>query len=520
MKEFEEILRGLVINLELEQAFSDQAIDSDEKPQYKWSKIIKVFSPINGEKIAEVLQTTKEGYERVIQESQKAFEFWKNVPAPKRGEIVRQFGDELRKLKKPLGTLVTIEMGKSLEEGLGEVQEMIDMCDMAVGQSRMLYGVQTHSERPGHRMYEQWKPKGIVGIITAFNFPVAVWAWNITNALICGDTVLWKPSSSTPLTAIACQKILARVLERNGIPVAVSALVIGGGSTAGEWMINDKRIPLISFTGSVETGKHVAQVVAERLGHTILELGGNNAVIVTKNANLELAVQNAFFGAIGTAGQRCTSTRRVIVEDVICEEFANLLLKYYSKLEGRIGSPLDKNNLMGPLVNVKAADLLMQTAEEIVKQDGKILLYSKKLDGEKYPGGCYVSPGIAEVSGNIEIVQQERFVPMLYLIKYSGELKNAIDINNGVPQGLSSAIFTNDLREAEEFLGPNGSDCGIANINAGTSGAEIGLGFGGNKDTGGGREAGSDAWKQYMDRQNTVINFTDKTILAQGIEFD
>lgn len=475
------------------------------------------ISPINGQTIATVIQATKEDYEKLVKASQDAFEIWREVPAPKRGEIVRQLGDELRKYKEPLGKLVTIEMGKSIQEGYGEVQEMIDICDMAVGESRMLRGVQTHSEREQHRMFEQWHPLGTVGIISAYNFPVAVWSWNTALALICGNVCLWKPASPTPLTAIACQKIISRVLKRNNLPAAISTLVIGKGSEIGDHINNDKRIPLISYTGSTQMGTHLAELVAKRLGKTILELGGNNAIIVTPNADLKLAAQNVLFGATGTAGQRCTSTRRVIIHESIYEDFRNLLNQYYDKIT--IGNPLEENNLMGPVVNTSTVKSLFDAIEQVKKEGGTMLRTSEKLDEGQYPGGCYVTPAIAEVSGNLPIVKEETFAPLLYLMKYEGELDNALKLHNDVPQGLSSAIFTNDIRESEYFLSCVGSDCGIANVNLGTSGAEIGLAFGGEKDTGGGRESGSDAWKYYMRRQSTTVNWSGKTVLAQGISF-
>ena len=476
------------------------------------------ISPINGQVIARVIQGSPEDYDRLIPKMEEAFYIWREVPAPKRGEIVRQFGHALREKKDALGKLVTIEMGKSIQEGWGEVQEMIDICDMAVGQSRMLYGVQTHSERPKHRMYEQWHPLGIVGIISAFNFPVAVWAWNTAIALVAGDVCLWKPASAVPLTSIACQKILASVLKTNKLPGAISTLITGKGSDLGDLLTDDPRIKLISYTGSTRIGKRISERVGRRLGKTILELGGNNAIIVTAKADMKLAAQNILFGAIGTAGQRCTTTRRVISEDSIYEKFRDLLLSYYEKVT--IGNPLDEIKLMGPVVDSSAVDNLFSAIESVEKQGGKILQMSKKLDGENYPGGCYVTPAVAEVEGNLPIVCEETFAPLLYLIRYSGGVQNAIDIQNDVPQGLSSAIFTNDLKESEQYLSATGSDCGIANVNLGTSGAEIGLAFGGEKETGGGRESGSDAWKTYMRRQTNTVNWSGETILAQGIEFD
>jgi aldehyde dehydrogenase (NAD+) len=440
------------------------------------------------------------------------------VPAPRRGEVVRQLGQELRRKKELLGTLVTLEMGKCLQEGLGEVQEMIDICDYACGQSRMLYGVTTHSERARHRMFEQWHPLGIVGIVSAFNFPVAVWAWNSTIALVCGDVCVWKPASATPLTAIACQKILAGVLQQNNIPPGVSTLVVGKGSEIGEVLIHDPRVKLVSYTGSCKMGKHIGTVVGGRLGKTILELGGNNAVIVTRHADLKLAARNIFFGAVGTAGQRCTTTRRVIVEDTVYDTFKKRLLAYYKRVT--IGSPLDQKNQMGPLVNRQAVDTMIQVLQGIKSQGGKSISGGERLKGKRYAGGCYVTPALAEVPAELPMVQEETFAPILYLIKYAGSLQKAIEIQNNVPQGLSSSIFTDNLIEAEAFLGHTGSDCGIANVNLGTSGAEIGLAFGGEKETGGGRESGSDAWKAYMRRQTNTINWSGGTSLAQGIKFE
>jgi aldehyde dehydrogenase (NAD+) len=487
----------------------------------RWSgsgSTLEVKTPINDQVIATVRQGSPRDYERIMAGAGKAFDVWRKVPAPKRGEIVRQLGEELRKFKEPLGRLVTIEMGKSIQEGLGEVQEMIDICDYACGQSRMLYGVQTHSERSQHRMFEQWHPLGAVGIISAFNFPVAVWSWNLAIALVCGDVCVWKPASATPLAAIACQKILERVFRRNKLPAGISSLLVGKGSEAGEWMVQDQRLPLISYTGSTAIGRQIAIQVARRFGKSILELGGNNAIIVTARADLELAARNILFGAIGTAGQRCTSTRRVIIAAEIYPRFVRQLTTYYEKI--KIGTPLDSRNLMGPLVDPLAVEVMMQALKTAREQGGKILCGGEHLSGKKFPGGCYVTPALVEVDFAIPIVREETFAPILYLLKYSGELEEAIAIQNAVPQGLSSAIFTDDLVEAEKFLGPAGSDCGIANVNLGTSGAEIGLAFGGEKETGGGRESGSDAWKSYMRRQTSTINWSQSTTLAQGIQFD
>ncbi len=491
---------------------------SDGETWYGNGKEIEVISPINGRVIAKVKQADKNDYEKIISKAEKAFEQWRMIPSPQRGDIIRQLGVALREKKEFLGQLVCIEMGKSVQEGLGEVQEMIDICDMACGQSRMLYGVQTHSERAKHRMFEQWHPLGIVGIISAFNFPVAVWSWNLTIALICGDVCVWKPASPTPLTAIACQKIAEKVLKANDVPAGVASLVTGKGSEIGELLNLDNRVKLVSYTGSTKMGKHIAKLVGERLGKTILELGGNNAIIITPKADIELAAKNVLFGAVGTAGQRCTTTRRVIVEESIYDSFKNLLTDYYGRVT--IGSPLDENKLMGPLVNEAAVETMMKAIETIKEQGGKIISGGEKLSGAEYAGGCYVTPAIAEVENNLAIVQDETFAPILYLIKYKGSVENAVKIQNDVPQGLSSSIFTNDLIEGETFLSHVGSDCGIANINLGTSGAEIGLAFGGEKETGGGRESGSDAWKAYMRRQTNTVNWSQSTVLAQGIKFD
>ena len=491
---------------------------SDGDHWFGHGKEIDVISPVNGRSIARVVQGNAEDYERVIQSALKGFQEWRQVPAPRRGEVVRQFGDRLRENKDMLGKLVTLEMGKSIQEGWGEVQEMIDICDMAAGQSRMLYGVQTHSERPSHRMYEQWHPLGVVGVISAFNFPVAVWAWNTALALICGDAVLWKPASPVPLTAIACVRLLQTILKKNGYPVNIATLMTGRGSDIGHLITGDKRIPLVSYTGSTKIGKQIGKSVGERLGKTILELGGNNAIIVTRHADLRLAAQNVLFGAIGTCGQRCTTTRRVIVEDAVYDSFKDLLVKYYDKVT--IGNPFSETNLMGPMVNRAAVENMVRALKTIQAQGGRFIVEGGPLSEKDYEGGCYVKPVIAEVSPDLPVIQEETFAPILYLIKYSGHLKEAIQIQNSVPQGLSSAIFTDHLIESEIFLSAAGSDCGIANVNLGTSGAEIGLAFGGEKDTGGGRESGSDAWKIYMRRQTNTINWSGSTLLAQGIKFD
>lgn len=472
------------------------------------------YSPVNGKAIAGVQVADEAAYEAVIEKAQEAFVFWRSLPAPKRGDLVRQFGDALRVHKEDLGTLVSYEMGKSLQEGFGEVQEMIDICDFAVGLSRQLYGLTMHSERPNHRMYEQWHPVGIVGIISAFNFPVAVWSWNTALAWVCGDVCIWKPSSKTPLCAVACQHIIAKVLKDNDMPEGISSLLVG--NSVGDWFNNDKRIPLISFTGSTRIGRIVSTAVASRFGRSILELGGNNAVIISKDADLEMAIIGAVFGAVGTAGQRCTSTRRLIIQEDIYDEFKIKLVKAYGQL--RVGDPLDQQNHVGPLIDTAAVELYVQAIEKGKKEGAQFLVEGGILDGEQYSSGCYVKPCIAEVENHFEIVQEETFAPILYLIKYQ-TLEQAIAFQNGVPQGLSSAIMTLNLREAEQFLSVAGSDCGIANVNIGTSGAEIGGAFGGEKETGGGRESGSDAWKAYMRRQTNTINYSNTLPLAQGIKF-
>ena len=483
----------------------------------KGGSVIQSHSPVDGSLIGAVDTTTKEGYEAVMKSAEEAFKSWRITPAPLRGEIVRQFGERLRTLKAPLGALVSYEMGKSLQEGLGEVQEMIDICDFAVGLSRQLHGLTMHSERPGHRMYEQYHPLGIVGIISAFNFPVAVWSWNTALALICGDVCVWKPSEKTPLCGVACQKILADVLEENSIPAGVSSL-INGDYAIGEWMTEDPRMALISATGSIRMGKIVAQKVAVRLGKSLLELGGNNAIIVTPDADLKMTLMGAVFGAVGTAGQRCTSTRRLIVHSTKYEAVKDALIKAYGQL--KIGNPLDSSMHMGPLIDTDSVNNYLNAIEKATKEGGKVIVPGGVLEGDAYNSGCYVRPTIIEAQNHFEIVQEETFAPILYLIKYDGDVNNAIEIQNGVKQGLSSAIMTNNLREAEAFLSVAGSDCGIANVNIGTSGAEIGGAFGGEKETGGGRESGSDAWKVYMRRQTNTINYTTELPLAQGITFD
>jgi len=480
-------------------------------------ELLESYSPVDGTLIAKVKTTTKADYERMMQTSQEAFTQWRMVPAPQRGEIVRQFGDKLRELKEPLGKLVSYEMGKSLQEGLGEVQEMIDICDFAVGLSRQLHGLTMHSERPGHRMYEQYHSLGAVGIISAFNFPVAVWAWNTALAWICGDVCVWKPSEKTPLCGIACQHIAASVFKANNLPEGISCL-INGDFRVGEMLTADNRVPLVSATGSIRMGKLVAQSVAARLGRSLLELGGNNAIIVSPDADIKMTVIGAVFGAVGTAGQRCTSTRRLIIHESLYNTVKEALIEAYSQL--RIGNPLDEQNHVGPLIDHDAVKMYKAAIDQVVSEGGKLLLEGGVLSGEGYESGCYVKPAIAEADNSFQIVQHETFAPILYLLKYSGGVENAIAIQNGVVQGLSSAIMTNNLREAEKFLSVAGSDCGIANVNIGTSGAEIGGAFGGEKETGGGRESGSDAWKVYMRRQTNTINYTTELPLAQGIKFD
>jgi aldehyde dehydrogenase (NAD+) len=480
-------------------------------------EIIESFSPVDGASIGTVQATSQEDYEKVASKAHKSFKEWRTWPAPARGEVVRQLNDEFRRLKAPLGKLVSYEMGKSYQEGLGEVQEMIDICDFAVGLSRQLHGLTMHSERPGHRMYEQWHPLGVVGIISAFNFPVAVWSWNTALAWVCGDACIWKGSEKTPLTSVACQKIAARVFEANGVPEGISSLITGDHKV-GEYMTQDKRTSLVSATGSIKMGKIVAQEVAKRLGKSLLELGGNNAIIVTPDADIKNTVIGAVFGAVGTCGQRCTSTRRIIIHESIYDKVKNAIVDAYKQI--RIGNPLDENNHVGPLIDKNAVKNYLHALEEVKREGGKILVEGGVLEGEGYESGCYVKPAIAEAENHFDIVQHETFAPVLYIMKYSGEVDNALQLQNGVVQGLSSAIMTNNLREAELFLSVEGSDCGIANVNIGTSGAEIGGAFGGEKETGGGRESGSDAWKVYMRRQTNTINYTKDLPLAQGIKFD
>jgi aldehyde dehydrogenase (NAD+) len=478
---------------------------------------IASVSPVDGKEIATVGVTTAEDYEKTIIAASEAFKTWSNLPAPARGEIVRQFGNRLRELKDPLGRLVSYEMGKSLQEGWGEVQEMIDICDFAVGLSRQLYGLTIKSERPDHAMQEQWHPLGITAIISAFNFPVAVWSWNTALAWVCGNVTVWKPSEKAPLTGIACQNIIAEVLRENDMPEGISCLV-NGDYKVGEMMTKDARIPLVSATGSIRMGKIVGQEVAARLGKSILELGGNNAMIISKEADLKMTLIGAVFGAVGTAGQRCTSTRRLIIHEDIYDELIAKMKNAYKQLS--IGNPLDEKNHVGPLIDKDSVNNYLKAIETAKAEGGKVLVEGGVLEGEGYESGCYVKPAIIEAENHFEIVQEETFAPILYVMKYSGDVENAIALQNGVKQGLSSAIMTNNMQEAHRYLSSRGSDCGIANVNIGTSGAEIGGAFGGEKETGGGRESGSDAWKAYMRRQTNTLNYGDSLPLAQGIKFD
>ena len=498
-----------------------QEINNGASTGGKWFKTrgerIDSYSPVDGRLIASVNSATEVDYEAVILKAQEAFKEWRLIPAPKRGEVVRQLAERIRFYKEPLGKLVSYEMGKSLQEGLGEVQEMIDICDFAVGLSRQLYGLTMHSERPGHRMYEQYHPLGIVGIISAFNFPVAVWNWNTALAWVCGDVCVWKPSEKTPITALACQQITREVFDANGVPEGVSGLVIGGAEI-GKLMAEDTRVPLVSATGSTRMGKSVGAAVGARLGRSLLELGGNNAIIITPSADLKMVVPGAVFGAVGTAGQRCTTTRRLIIHEEVYDKVKEALVKAYAQL--RIGNPLDQHNHVGPLIDKAAVEMYNSALKNVVAEGGKIIVEGGVLEGAGYESGCYVKPAIVEAENHYQMVQHETFAPILYLMKYNGGIENAIKIQNGVPQGLSSAIMTNDLKESEAFLSHAGSDCGIANVNIGTSGAEIGGAFGGEKETGGGRESGSDSWKIYMRRQTNTINYTDNLPLAQGIKFE
>lgn len=479
------------------------------------AEVREIYSPADGKLIGKVKLATEKEYNHVMEKAQEAFNYWRSVPAPKRGEIIRQYGNKLREYKQPLGELVAYEMGKILQEGLGEVQEMIDICDFAVGLSRQLHGLTMHSERPNHRMYEQYHPLGIVGVISAFNFPVAVWSWNAMLAAVCGDVTVWKPSEKTPLTAVACMNLMAEVLKENELPEGIFNLIIGD-YRIGELMSNDTRMPLVSATGSTRMGKAVGAAVGARLGRALLELGGNNAIIITENANLEMALRAVIFGAAGTAGQRCTTTRRIILHDSIYDKFVQMLLKTYPQL--RIGHPLEGGTLVGPLIDKQAVEAFTAAIEKLKKEGGKVLYGGEVLSGPGYESGCYVTPCIAEAGNHYEIVQHETFAPILYVLRYKN-FEDAIAMQNGVKQGLSSAIFSTNIHETERFLGATGSDCGIANVNIGTSGAEIGGAFGGEKETGGGRESGSDAWKVYMRRQTNTINYGTELPLAQGIEF-
>jgi aldehyde dehydrogenase (NAD+) len=479
-------------------------------------EVIESFSPVDGKLIAKIKGATKADYQKVISTASDAFVYWRSIPAPKRGEYVRQFGDKLRAKKADLGKLVSYEMGKSYQEGLGEVQEMIDICDFAVGLSRQLYGLTIQSERSNHRMMEQWHPLGIVGIISAFNFPVAVWAWNTALAWICGDVCVWKPSEKTPVCSIACQHIWNEVAKENNLPEGICSLV-NGNFQVGELLTEDTRIALISATGSTRMGRIVGSKVAERFGKSILELGGNNAIIVSEQADLNMTIVGAVFGAVGTAGQRCTTTRRLIIHESVYEQTKERLVKAYSQL--KIGNPLDEKNHVGPLIDTDAVKAYQNALERLIAEGGKIIVPGGVLEGKGYESGCYVKPAIAEARNEMEIVQHETFAPILYVMKYK-TIEEAIALQNGVPQGLSSAIMTLNIREAELFLSASGSDCGIANVNIGTSGAEIGGAFGGEKETGGGRESGSDAWKAYMRRQTNTVNYGSNLPLAQGIKFD
>ena len=474
------------------------------------------YSPVDGKLIGKVWKASKADYDATVQTAEKAFAEWRRIPAPARGEVVRQIGNKLREHKDSLGRLVSYEMGKSLQEGLGEVQEMIDIADFAVGLSRQLHGLTMHSERPIHRMYEQWHPLGVVGIISAFNFPVAVWSWNSFIAMVCGDVSIWKPSEKTPLSAIACFNIIKDVLVANKVPEGVLSVIVGDVKEVGEPMLHDERLPLISATGSTRMGKRVGELVGARLGRSLLELGGNNAIILTEHTDLKLAAPGVVFGAVGTCGQRCTTTRRLIVHTSMYDKVKEMLVKAFGGL--RIGSPLDEKNHVGPLIDKDAVAMMQKAISAAKEQGGKLIFGGEVLDG--FESGCYVRPAIIEAKNDMKIVQEETFAPILYLIKYEGDISAAIKLQNGVRQGLSSSVFTDSLRQSEEFLSAWGSDCGIANVNIGTSGAEIGGAFGGEKETGGGRESGSDAWKAYMRRQTNTINFSTHLPLAQGIKFD
>ena len=507
-------IKKILKSLGIENSNFGAAIGSEWIPTN--GETIISYSPVDGAKIGEVISATEEDYHKCIDAGLKSFATWKMMPAPQRGEIVRQFGEALRENKEALGALVSYEMGKSFQEGLGEVQEMIDICDFAVGLSRQLHGLTMHSERPNHRMYEQYHPLGVVGIISAFNFPVAVWCWNTALAWVCGDVCIWKPSEKTPLCGVACQNIFAEVLAENDLPEGISCL-ISGDYKIGEVMTADKRVPLISATGSIRMGKIVAQTVAARLGKSLLELGGNNAVILTESTDLKMSIPALVFGAVGTCGQRCTSTRRLIIHDSIYETVKNNLVSAYQQI--KIGDPLDESNHVGPLIDKDSVNTYLAALEKVKAAGGNVLVEGGVLEGAGYESGCYVKPAIAEVQNDWEIVQHETFAPILYLMKYS-DLDEAIAMQNGVVQGLSSAMMTTNMREMERFLSVEGSDCGIANVNIGTSGAEIGGAFGGEKETGGGRESGSDAWKVYMRRQTNTINYGTSLPLAQGIKFE
>ena len=503
--------------------FGIQTINNGVSTGTKWfdtkGEITTVCSPIDNFEIAKVKNATINDYEMVVKEAEKAFLIWRDTPAPKRGEIVRQIGLAIRDAHEDLGYLVSLEMGKVYQEGLGEVQEMIDICDFAVGQSRLLNGFTMRSERKEHRMYDQYHSLGIVGLITSFNFPVAVWAWNSMLAAVCGDVVIWKPSSKTPISAIATQHIISKVLKENNLPEGIFNIVIAKSNVLGDNFVADKRIPLFSITGSTRVGKRASAIIGERLGKAILELGGNNAVIVSDSADIQMAVTSTVFGAVGTCGQRCTSTRRIIVQENIYNDVKNSLINAYEQIKDRIGNPLLDDILVGPLVDKSAVNAFLNAIEEVKKEGGKVLVGGYALEGKDYPSGNYVVPALVEAENHYKIVQEETFAPILYLIKYK-TIEEAVSLNNGVPQGLSSSIFTLNMREAEKFLSDAGSDCGIANVNGSTSGAEIGGAFGGEKETGSGRESGSDSWKQYMRRQTNTINYSNELPLAQGVKFE
>ncbi|MEZ5015324.1 MAG: aldehyde dehydrogenase family protein [Chitinophagales bacterium] len=513
------VVKAHMIEKELK-ALGIEPMNSGVSTGLNWLKgdgnTIASYSPVDGELIASCSSASREEYEAIIRKAQDAFEVWRMWPAPRRGEVVRQIGEKLRLHKEDLGKLVSYEMGKSLQEGMGEVQEMIDICDFAVGLSRQLYGLTMHSERPMHRMYEQWHPLGICGIITAFNFPVAVWSWNAALAFVCGDVCIWKPSSKVPLSAIATQKLIAEVLEANKVPEGVSNLMVSH-SAIGEELAKDKRVPLISVTGSTRVGKRIGGIVGERLGRVIQELGGNNAIIISEHANMDIAIRAAVFGAVGTAGQRCTTTRRLIIHKNVYADVIARLQKTYAQL--RIGNPLDQHNHVGPLIDTKAVEDYNNAIEQAIQAGGKMIVEGGVCEGPGYESGCYVKPCIIEAQNSFGIVQHETFAPILYVMQYS-TIEEAVAMHNDVPQGLSSAIMSTNMMETEYFLSHTGSDCGIANVNIGTSGAEIGGAFGGEKETGGGRESGSDAWKAYMRRQTNTINWSTNLPLAQGIHFD